>query len=295
MSPLWPALLATISAGLALRGVLLLRSRGPAHERLANLPDIVATARTGPLTRLVRTLAAPLGPRLGRVAGDQARARIRRDLDRAGRPAGLSVQEFLGRVGAFAVLALLASALLILSGSALAALLLLPLGLFGPWIWLQRSARLRQERLQSDLPDFLDVLSVTVRAGLTYRLALARVADSLGGPAGEEITTMLRQMDLGATRRAAFLALRDRNDSEALSSFVSAQLQAEELGVPLADALNDIALDVRKTAHQDARKRAQRAAPRVSLIITTVIVPASVVLILVALFLGSDLDTDELL
>lgn len=295
MSPFWPALLAALSAGLALRGVLLLRARGPAHARLAALPDVTSSRRTGPLTRLVQALAARLGPRLGRAAGDQIRARISRDLDRAGRPAGLGVQEFLGRIGAFALLAVLTGGLLVLSGAILAAVLLLPLGLFGPWIWLSRAARLRQERLQRDLPDFLDVLSVTVRAGLTYRLALARVAESLGGPAGEEITTMLRQMDLGATRRNAFLALRNRNDSDALSGFVTAQLQAEELGVPLADALNDIALDVRKTAHQDARKRAQRAAPRVSLIVTTVIVPASMLLILVALFLGSDVDTSGIL
>ena len=72
----------------------------------------------------------------------------------------------------------------------------------------------------------------------------------------------LRQMSLGASRRAAFEALRDRNASEQLSSFVAAQLQAEELGVPLSEALNDIAHDMRRAAHQAARRRAARATPR---------------------------------
>ena len=106
---------------------------------------------------------------------------------------------------------------------------------------MSREGRLRQEQIERDLPDFLDILAVTVRAGLGYRLALGRVAEALGGPVGEEMLVALRQMSLGATRRAAFEALRDRNASEQLSSFVAAQLQAEELGVPLSEALNDIA------------------------------------------------------
>ena len=128
---------------------------------------------------------------------------------------------------------------------------------------------------------------MTVRAGLGYRLSLARVAESLGGPVGEEMLIALRQMELGASRRAAFEALRERNASEQLSSFVAAQLQAEELGVPLSEALNDIATDMRRASHQAARRRAARATPRVSLIVTTLIVPGAMILILMALFLSS--------
>jgi len=287
VNPLWPALLAMVSAGVALRGVMLMRDRGPVEDRLV-MPELIGQdgRAPGPLSRIVTLLAGRLGPRLWRVTGQDARRRIGLRLDQAGRPWGVGVEGFLGRCGAFVFLSVLGAGLLVLINATLAGVMLLFLGALGPWILLARSARLRQERLRRDLPDFL---SVTVRAGLIYRVALARVAESLGGPMGEEIITTLRQMDLGASRRTAFLALRDRNDSEALSSFVTAQLQAEELGVPLADALTDIALEVRRTAHQDARKRAQRAAPRVSLIVTTLIVPASIVLILVALFLSSDI------
>ncbi len=161
------------------------------------------------------------------------------------------------------------------------------LGWFGPDIWLARQGRVRQERIERDLPDFLDILAVTVRAGLGYRAALGRVSQALAGPIGDEMLTALRQMDLGATRRQAFLALRERNASESLGSFVAAQLQAEELGVPLAEALNDIAEDMRRAAHQSARRRAARAAPRVALIVTTLMVPGSLILILVAILLSS--------
>ena len=100
----------------------------------------------------------------------------------------------------------------------------------------------------------------------------------------EEMLTVLRQMELGQDRRDAFLALRERNKSESLKSFVAAQLQAEELGVPLAEALNDIATDMRRLAYQNARRQAQRAARACRLIVTTLIVPGAMILILLSVY-----------
>jgi tight adherence protein C len=174
---------------------------------------------------------------------------------------------------------------LLLLGSNLIFLLLLgAIGWFGPDFWLSRAGRLRQEAIERTLPDFLDILAVSVRAGLGYRYALRRVSEALEGPVSEEMLTVLRQIDLGADRRDAFLALRDRNASEALKAFVAAQLQAEELGVPLSEALNDIASDMRRLANQNARRQAQRASPRVSLLVTTLIVPGSMILILLSIY-----------
>jgi tight adherence protein C len=169
----------------------------------------------------------------------------------------------------------------------------LGLALFG-WlwldIWLARAARARQGRIDRDLPDFLDVLAVSVGAGIGFRPALERVAEGVGGPVAEEVLTSLRQMQLGSTRREAFESLRERNDSEFVSQFVTAMLQAEELGVPLGEALRDLAKDMRRGSYQRARQRAQRAAPRVSLIVTTLLVPGAMLLILVTLVLSSDAD-----
>jgi tight adherence protein C len=183
----------------------------------------------------------------------------------------------------------------LIGGTPLMLILFAGLGWFGPDVLISREGRLRQERIERDLPDFMDILAVTVRAGLGYRLALTRVSEALGGPVGEEMLVALRQMSLGASRRSAFEALRDRNASEQLSSFVAAQLQAEELGVPLSEALNDIASDMRRITHQNARRAAQRAAPRVSLIVTTLIVPGAMILILLAIFLGADVQGSGIL
>lgn len=288
MTPLLAGALVAGCATLALLAVPMLLDRGPIERFAAGSGQALGQGRGSLLRRVVERLAAQLGPRLVGGVRHSRRESIARRLDLAGGPGGLTVQRFVGLKGAVCVLVFgLFAFLAVVGGSWLLALLAAGIGWFVPEIWLSRQGRLRQERIERDLPDFLDILAVTVRAGLGYRSALQRVAEALGGPAGEEILTALRQMDLGATRRDAFLALRGRNSSESLATFVGAQLQAEELGVPLSEALNDIALDMRRSAAQNARRRAARAAPRISLIVTTLIVPGSIILILASMILGT--------
>jgi len=286
--------LAALFVAVGLLGVPMLLDRGPL-ERLAGRAGGAPERRSSLPARVVGGLAAQLGPRVAPSIRGGQRERIAHRLDLAGRPAGITVQRFIGLKAALATL--LGGLLLILAlagSSPLLVVLAVVIGWFGPDLWLAREGRLRQERIERDLPDFLDILAVTVRAGLGYRAALGRVAEALGGPIADEMLTALRQMELGASRRQAFLALRERSSSESLGAFIAAQLQAEELGVPLSQALNDIAEDMRRTAHQNARRRASRAAPRVSLIVTTMIVPGAMILILVSILLGSDLSESGL-
>jgi tight adherence protein C len=295
MTPLWAGALAALCVGVGLLGVPMLLDRGPL-DRLSDRVGGPPARRGSLISRVVGGLAGRLGPRVAPSIRGRQRDRIAHRLDLAGRPGGLTVQRFIGLKAALATLLVGLMLLLALAGSSV---LLLPLafvvGWFGPDVWLAREARIRQERIERDLPDFLDILAVTVRAGLGYRAALGRVAEALSGPISDEMLTALRQMELGASRRQAFLALRERSSSESLATFIAAQLQAEELGVPLSQALNEIAEDMRRAAHQNARRRAARAAPRVSVIVTTLIVPGAMILILVSILLGSDLTESGLL
>jgi tight adherence protein C len=287
VTPLLAGALAALCVVVGLLGVPLALDRGPL-DRLAGRTGGTAPRRRSLPVRIVDGLAGRLGPRVAPSVRQSQRNALARRLDLAGRPGNLTVQRLIGVKAALLTLAGGLAALLVLTGSS--PLLLLPaiaLGWFGPDIWLAHQGRMRQERIERDLPDFLDILAVTVRAGLGYRAALGRVAQALGGPIGDEMLTALRQMDLGATRRQAFVALRERNESESLGSFIAAQLQAEELGVPLSEAIRDIADDMRRAAHQAARRRASRAAPRVALIVTTLVVPGSMILILVSILLSS--------
>ena len=159
---------------------------------------------------------------------------------------------------------------------------------FIPDIALWSKAAERQEKIEDDLPDFLDVLAVTVSAGLLFRGALERVIERSEGPLAEEMQLVLRQMDVGQSRAEAFADLRARTSSNSLDSFVVALMQSEELGSPLTEALNQIALDMRQVTAQRARQKASKANPKISAVVSLIMVPATMLLIGVAMFYSVD-------
>jgi tight adherence protein C len=250
---------------------------GPRERR--SLVDI-AEQRLGPA-------GEPLVRRL-QLDNPVRREKVRQRVDAAGRPGGLTVERYARRKGAFLVLGVGLALFALVSGSWLSAVALLFLGLFGFDAWLHGAARRRQEALERGLPDFLDILAVCVSAGIAFRPALGRVAEASEGPLREEMQMVLRQIALGAPRREAFDALRQRNTSVGIGTFVTAVQQAEDLGVPLTDALVDLARDMRQAAFQRARQRAQKATPRVSIVTTAVIAPGAVIIIVASLFANID-------
>ncbi len=288
MSPFVPALGLVACLAVGLRGILLIRDVGPARRlERARPAEEEGGPRTGALLAALDALAIRLEPSVARMLGPDRLERSNRRLTTAGRPYGMTARQFAARKAALtAVLGGAGLMLMLGSGNPLWPILYAVAGWSAPDTWLAGRARRRQARLDRDLPDFLDVLAVSVSAGVGFRPALRRVAEGVGGPVAEEMLATLHQIDLGSGRREAFESMRDRNDSEFLAQFVTSVLQAEELGVPLRDALLDQAREMRKTAHQRARRRAQRAGPRVSIIVTTLIVPAAMMLILAALFAG---------
>jgi tight adherence protein C len=287
INPALTGLAGVACCAVGLRGVALMWGSSALERRELGHEIPRRGRRRGPTRMVVDALGARLGPRLLVRLGEARRAKALIKLDRAGRPGGMNLERYAELRAAMIALGLVFAILVLAIGSWLLALVCAALGWFGVDAWLWRTGRRRQARLERDLPDFIDILAITVRAGVGYRGALERVASSLTGPPAEEILTTLRQMDLGATRREAFEALRERNDSPTLDRFVAVQLQAEELGVPLADALNSIASDTRREAQQMARRRAQRTVPKVTMITITLVLPATMLLIAAGLILGS--------
>ena len=288
LQPIVPAAAVAACSGMAAFGWWVLRTDPIGQTRLAAEETVAAPARRVSLVaRLLRRLGRRFGPSVVRGLGPRRMQHAGSKLDAAGNPAGWTAETWAERKAAFTVLAGIPALLLLFSGQ-----VFVPVGLvIGGWFWpdvvLAVALRRRQDSIERGLPDFLDVLSVTVGAGLSFRQALDRVAVATPGPLGEEATLVLRQMSLGVSRRRALEELRSRNRSAALSQFVTAMLQAEELGAPLAAALQEIAADMRRATAQDARRRAARAAPRVSLIVTTVIMPGIILVLVVSLIVGS--------
>lgn len=297
--PLLVALGLLVLYGLGVLGYVLTRDPRSIEERFEHELTVDQRGRASvdpPLTRAYKALQAGLAPAVLELLGPERVARTQHTIDAAGRPQGVTVEGYAGRKATLTLVLLAVALLVVVVGGLPPWLLGLPvLGWFLVDISLRQQATERQEEIERELPDFLDVLAVTVSAGMSFRPALARVADAFPGPLGDEVATALRQMSLGMGRRAALTGMRERNDSEQLAEFVTALLQAEELGAPLTETLRDIARDLRRAWEQNARRTAARTEPRISVIVTTTIVPAAAILILVGLFTTSDLDLGSLL
>ncbi|MGW6129353.1 type II secretion system F family protein [Cellulomonas sp. NPDC055163] len=242
----------------------------------------------------IQKLARRQVPQLRRLLGQRRLAALQRRIDEAGRPDGLTVDLYLERTAWWAVLIAPVILLLLVQGNVLVALLSLTVPVVLPLSRVAAAQRKRRERIDRDLPDFLDVLAVTVMAGVNFRAALARVSERFKGPLADEITLTLQQIANGASVRQAFSDLRRRSSSEPVGQFVSTLLQSQELGAPLAESLKQIAEDMRRDSGQRQRQAAARTAPRVTLVTSMVLVPGALIFIVIGLYVGADVDLGAL-
>ncbi|MCL2423817.1 MAG: type II secretion system F family protein [Micrococcales bacterium] len=230
-----------------------------------------------------------------RIYGPVRLRQLEERIRRSGRPQGLTLTIYLQRQGGSFAIGLILLVLFVMTGGTLG----LVLGLFilvaltaSMPLWLYTETGRRVTKIESDLPDFLDVLGVTVQAGLGFRQAVERVCEVSEGPLAEEMTNALREMALGASRRKAFTGLRDRTKSATVAAFVAALLQAEELGVPLADALEDIARDARRSHAEKIRQKMAKVGSKASMVITMTIVPGAIILIASSFLIGNEVFSE---
>jgi tight adherence protein C len=143
---------------------------------------------------------------------------------------------------------------LLIAGAAVAA----TAGFFLPDILLYNAGVKRQEKIQKALPDALDLLTVCVEAGLGFDAALAQVARNTTTPLAAEFSRVLQEMQIGKSRSQALRAMTDRTTVPELRSFVSALVQAGELGITIADVLREQAKEMRLRRRQRAEEKAQK-------------------------------------
>jgi tight adherence protein C len=287
VSPALTGLAAVVLYGTALAGWRLARSAPPSLRGVAQ--DVLSPSRRTLVGVARDHVGRRFGPQVLRTMGPRGRQRLEHLLDAAGRPDRMTI----ARAAEVRAADVATCTVIGLGATVISPLLLPPLAVYG-WfrhqLLLRARARARQQRIERDLPDFLDILGVTVQAGMKFRAALRRVGEQLDSPVSEEFRIALQQMDVGASRRAAFEGVRDRNDSPSLNRFVGALLQAEELGAPLTDAMVQISRDMRAAFSQRVRKQAAQAAPKVSLVATILLMPGAALLLIGGLLIGSDLD-----
>jgi tight adherence protein C len=192
-------------------------------------------------------------------------ARIDAKLEKAGYPGGLRGADWVGvklmSLIAFAVVGLLLG-LLVTAGAIVVGLLFAlvgaAIGYIAPEFWLGKKMGARSMAMILQLPDALDLLTISVEAGLGFDAALAKVVEKMEGPLVDEFRQALAEVRMGRTRREALRDVANRADAQPVSNFIGAIVQAEQLGVPIAKVLqiqsNQLRIERRQRAEEAAAK-----------------------------------------
>ena len=147
--------------------------------------------------------------------------------------------------------------------------------------WILRSAvDRRQTSIRRALPDTLDLMSITVEAGLSFDAALVRVAQNIKGPLGQELYRVVQEVQLGKSRSEALRDLADRTNVEPLKSFILAMVQADAFGIPIARVLHVQAGEIRLKRRQLAEEQAQKLPVKIVFPLILGIFPAIFVVLL---------------
>lgn len=160
-------------------------------------------------------------------------------------------------------------------------LIVLPLaGAMAPHLWLQRKADERQQAIRKDLPDTVDLMAISVEAGVGLEGAMDIVCRNFVSPLAEEFSRTLKEMELGLPRREALLNLRRRTEVTELSNFVLILTQADALGMPIGRVLRTQAADMRMKRRQWAREKAGKLPVKILFPLVLFIFPAVLVVIM---------------
>jgi tight adherence protein C len=270
---------------LSLIGVATSERRGVARSvaainALNSAPDILKEELERPFAERV---LAPLGDRfigLGRklVRADTA-TKLQHRLDIAGNPTGWDVNRILGLkvlgLGVFGVFGFLYVSStpwpfyrVILTGAAIAAF-----GYVLPNILLYNAGQKREELMRKALPDALDLLTVSVEAGLAFDAAVGRVARNTEGPLAQEFGRLLKEMQIGRGRVEAMRGMAERSSLDDLRGFCTSMVQADSLGIPIGRVLRIQSQEMRTKRRQRAEEKAQQVPVKIMIPLVLFILP----------------------
>jgi tight adherence protein C len=263
-------------AGLAAAAVLLLTyglaARPPQDAVQARLEQLVVQPKSLEEFELQQPffdrVMRPVIKRLSKMgrSGERGGLIARQDakLEKAGYPGGLRGADWMGvkilgaiigGIGGF-LLGLLMGGIVL---GFLFAVVGLAIGFVLPEFWLGRRIRKRSMDMVLQLPDALDLLTISVEAGLGFDAALAKVVEKMEGPLVDEFRQALAEIRMGRTRRDALRDVVARADAQPVANFIGAIVQAEQLGVPIAKVLQIQSQQLRIERRQRAEEAAAKA------------------------------------
>ena len=297
MSEIWlvlavaSAFFAIVLAGLAVesgssekkRALRLLESQVSGSETV-NLREQELTKNFG--QRVLVPVVGTAGRVARRVTPLDTRDRVAKKIQLAGGVSGWDAERVLafkvigavcGIAAGFAASSVLAASPFI---SIVAIALLAFVGFVLPDVVLNRKVEERQREILKTLSDTLDLLTISVEAGLSLNAAIAQVVQNVPGVLSAEFARMLQEIQLGVPRSEAFRHLADRTDVEELNGFSLAMIQADVFGVSIASVLRTQAQQLRIKRRQAAEAKAQQTPVKIVFPLVLCILPALFVVII---------------
>lgn len=285
-------LFGSLALSLSLIGVIRVERRGVARsvaavQALNTAPDVLKAELQRPFSERV---IAPLGERLvgigRRITRADTATRIQHRLDIAGNPPGWDVNRMIGlKVLGLGVLGAVAFLYMLSRDSSAPQKILIITGVaaFGyvlPNILLYNAGQKREKLIRSALPDAIDLLTVSVEAGLGFDAAVGRVAKNTTGPLAQEFTRLLQEMQIGVGRVEAMRAVAERTSLPDLKSFCLAMVQADNLGIPIGRVLRIQSSEMRVKRRQRAEEKAQQVPVKIMIPLVLFILPCLFIVIL---------------
>ena len=262
------------------------------QTQVGAVPDSITNLReqqlkTSSLERLVFPFAGKVISSITRLTPLDLYGRTNRLIELAGNPPSLTAERIVAFKILFGIVGFVAGFLvapfLPFKGFAFSVATAVLFGLTGytfPSAGLSARANKRQKEIRKAMPDTMDLLTISVEAGLGFDAALAQVVKNVPGPLSEEIARMLQEMQIGVTRAEALRHLNDRTEVPELDGFVLSMIQADKYGVGVAKVLRAQATDLRQKRRQRAEEVAQKVPLKLLFPTIFLVLPAMFIVIL---------------
>jgi len=214
-----------------------------------------------------------------RLSGADAPERIRLKLDIAGNPLGWTVERVqAGKVLGAIAMFMLSVAFTTVLGFGFSARVMIIIGAtvvgwLGPNLYLYQKTYDRSNRMRRDLPDAIDLMTISVESGLAFDAAVQQVAKNTEGPLADEFSRVLREMQIGKGRAEALRSLADRTNVDDLKGFVTSMVQADSFGIPIAAVLRIQSSEMRVKRRQAAEEKAQKVPVKITVPLIFCILP----------------------
>ena len=263
-----------------------IRSLGSEAELYAEAAPVVERVQTPLVNRIFGPVTNGLRNSLSRLYPASEIDRVHADLLKAGLTGSVRAEEFVAIQVGLVMLGLGAGAVALVSGVAsakvgIAALLVLPIiGGLVPTRWLRRKVKTRRERVTNDLPDLLDLMCISVAAGLGLEQAMQVSCARFESPVCDELRLTLREMELGLSRHDALENMKLRTDIDDLVTFSVVLSQADALGLPIGRVLEAQADEMRDKRRQRAREKAAKVPVKILFPLALCFLPAIMIIVL---------------